>query len=52
MLQLKLDDCMLGINNRDLSTFKVDLHNNKVIMDSPAGQQVRCLVLPNCCSFV
>ena len=40
MLQLKLDGCMLGINNRDLGTFKVDLHNNKVIMDSPAGQQV------------
>ena len=40
MLQLKLDGCMLGINNRDLGTFKVDLHNNKVIMDSAAGQQV------------
>ena len=40
VLQLKLDGCMLGINNRDLGTFKVDLHNNKVIMDSPAGQQV------------
>ena len=40
VLQLKLDGCMLGINNRDLATFKVDLHNNKVIMDSPAGQQV------------
>lgn len=40
VLQLKLDGCMLGINNRDLGTFKVDLHNNKVIMDSPAGQEV------------
>ena len=40
VLQLKLDRCMLGINNRDLSTFKVDLQNNKVIMDSPAGKEV------------
>lgn len=32
-------NCMLGINNRDLQTFKVDLANNKVIMDSAAGQQ-------------
>ena len=40
VLQLKLDGCMLGINNRDLGTFKVDLHNNKVIMDSAPGQQV------------
>ena len=40
VLQLKLDGCMLGINNRDLGTFKVDLHNNKDIMDSAAGQQV------------
>jgi indole-3-glycerol phosphate synthase len=40
---LKLDildkDCMLGINNRDLETFVVDLNNNKVIMDSKAGQE-------------
>ena len=40
VLQLKLDGCMLGINNRDLSTFKVDLRNNKLIMDSAPGQQV------------
>lgn len=40
VLQLKLDGCMLGINNRDLGTFQVDLHNNKAIMESPAGQQV------------
>lgn len=31
---------MLGINNRDLGTFQVDLQNNKVIMDSAPGQQV------------
>lgn len=40
VLELNLDGCMLGINNRDLGTFEVDLNNNKVIMDSPAGQQV------------
>lgn len=32
---------MLGINNRDLQTFKVDLDNNRRIMESSAGQQVR-----------
>ena len=31
---------MLGINNRDLQTFTVDLQNNQRIMDSPAGQEV------------
>ena len=40
---LKLDvlheKCMLGINNRDLQTFKVDLGNNKVIMESEAGRR-------------
>lgn len=40
---LKLDvlnsNCMLGINNRDLQTFKVDLNNNTVIMKSDAGQE-------------
>ena len=41
VLQLKLEGCMLGINNRDLGTFKVDLNNNKLIMDSAPGQQVR-----------
>ncbi|KAL3141750.1 hypothetical protein ABBQ32_004431 [Trebouxia sp. C0010 RCD-2024] len=40
VLQLKLEGCMLGINNRDLGTFQVDLHNNKLIMDSVPGQQV------------
>ena len=33
------ENCMLGINNRDLQTFKVDLNNNKVIMESQAGQK-------------
>lgn len=41
VLQVKAlgDGCMLGINNRDLQTFKVDLANNKVIMESAAGQE-------------
>ena len=49
MLKLELDpSCvMLGINNRDLQTFKVDLQNNQRIMDSPAGQEVsKCPQLP------
>lgn len=29
---------MLGINNRDLQTFKVDIRNNAVIMESAAGR--------------
>ena len=37
-LGVLLQNCMLGINNRDLQTFKVDLGNNKVIMESKAGQ--------------
>ena len=42
VLRLDLDpsSVMLGINNRDLQTFKVDLQNNQRIMDSPAGQEV------------
>ena len=31
---------ILGINNRDLQTFKVDLVNTKDIMASAAGKQV------------
>lgn len=41
MLSLdSLEGCMLGINNRDLQTFKVDLANTQEIMASSAGQQV------------
>lgn len=35
-----LSTCMLGINNRDLGTFKVDLHNTEHIMQSAPGQEV------------
>ena len=47
MLRLDLDpgSVMLGINNRDLQTFKVDLQNNQRIMDSPAGQEVGTALL-------
>ena len=31
---------LLGINNRDLQTFKVSLDNTAAIMGSEAGQQV------------
>ena len=37
-LQVLDHNCMLGINNRDLETFKVDLDNNRVIMESAAGR--------------
>lgn len=42
MLALDLDpgSVMLGINNRDLETFKVDITNNARIMESAPGQQV------------
>jgi indole-3-glycerol phosphate synthase len=36
-----LEEHLLGINNRDLGTFIVDLKNTQVIMDSEAGQAVR-----------
>ena len=48
VLRLNLEGCMLGINNRDLGSFKVDLNNNKVIMESPAGQQVEHLFRHGC----
>ena len=35
-----LEGCFLGINNRDLQTFKVDLAHTAAIMESAAGQQV------------
>jgi indole-3-glycerol phosphate synthase len=43
VLKLDMDSSqvMLGINNRDLQTFKVDIENNRRIMESSAGQQVR-----------
>lgn len=36
-----VENHLLGINNRDLGTFKVDLANTKEIMESPAGQEVK-----------
>ncbi len=36
-----LENHILGINNRDLGTFKVDLNNTKTIMESEAGKKVR-----------
>ena len=39
-LQVLDRSCMLGINNRDLETFKVDLDNNRVIMESAAGRRL------------
>lgn len=42
VLQLdNLDGAFLGINNRDLGTFKVDLGNTRALMQSAAGQQVK-----------
>lgn len=35
-----IDDQMIGINNRDLTTFKVDLNTTKKILESEAGRQV------------
>lgn len=35
-----LEGCILGINNRDLQTFIVDLKNTKDILESPVGRQV------------
>ncbi len=45
VLKLELDPerVMLGINNRDLQTFEVDLQNNQRIMDSSAGKEVRMI---------
>lgn len=40
VLRLDLTGVMLGINNRDLTTFKVDLANTQEIMASEAGKQV------------
>lgn len=40
MLRLDLSNAMLGINNRNLEDFTVDLGNTRAIMQSPAGQEV------------
>eukprot|EP00803_Ostreobium_quekettii_P004651 evm.model.scf_1683EXC.1 EVM.evm.TU.scf_1683EXC.1 scf_1683EXC:147-1616(-) len=34
-----IDKQIIGINNRDLTTFKVDLDNTRQILESEAGQQ-------------
>ncbi len=39
MLRLDLGNAMLGINNRNLEDFTVDLGNTRAIMASPAGQE-------------
>lgn len=38
-LELDPSTVLLGINNRDLETFKVSLDNTRIIMESSAGQQ-------------
>lgn len=38
--------CLLGINNRDLGTFKVDLANTQNIMESPAGIEAQARGIP------
>ena len=47
VLRLDLSNAMLGINNRNLEDFTVDLGNTRAIMQSPAGQEVgRALSMP------
>ena len=41
MLRLDLGNAMLGINNRNLEDFTVDLGNTRAIMASLAGQEAR-----------
>jgi indole-3-glycerol phosphate synthase len=42
MLKLpSLEGCMLGINNRNLQTFEIDLANTEMIMSSEQGQKVK-----------
>jgi hypothetical protein len=41
VLRLDLGNAMLGINNRNLEDFTVDLGNTRAIMASPAGQEAR-----------
>ena len=41
VLRLDLANAMLGINNRNLGDFTVDLGNTRAIMSSSAGQEAR-----------
>ena len=46
VLRLDLSNAMLGINNRNLEDFTVDLGNTRAIMQSPAGQEVGRALCP------